>query len=215
MAADTATGALLSVTQWLSPAFPLGSFAYSHGLETAIAAGDVTDAGSLAAWLDYVLRFGTGRTDAILIHAALRGEPADGLAAGARALAPSAERAREAEDQGAALVRTLNSLQGTEAPPRPLPVAFGAAASALDLPAERLVALYLHAFLSNLVTCATRAVPLGQTEAQAVLARLAPAIETVASETAGVPVDQIASSAFGADLASLQHETQAVRIYRT
>ncbi len=215
MSTDGETTALLTLTQWLSPAFPLGSFAYSHGMETAIAAGDVVDAASLEAWLGYLLRFGTGKADAILSHAALRGEDADTLAAVARALAPSAERAREAEDQGAALVRTLNGLHGTAVPPRPLPVAFGAAASGLGLPAERIVALYLHAFISNLVTCATRAVPLGQTEAQGVLARLAPEIERVARETAGLRVEDIASSAFGADLSSLQHETQSVRIYRT
>ncbi|MEM6740814.1 MAG: urease accessory UreF family protein [Pseudomonadota bacterium] len=207
--------ALLTLTQWLSPAFPLGSFAYSHGLETAIAEGHVSDAAGLEAWLGYVLCFGTGRSDAILIHACLRGEPVDDLATLARALAPSAERAREAEEQGAALARTIGALRGTTMPPRPLPVAFGAAARRLPVAPLRVVALYLQAFVGNLVSCATRAVPLGQTEAQAVLARLSQPILTTASATAETPVGRISSAAFGSDLSALRHETQDVRLYRT
>ncbi|MEM9250527.1 MAG: urease accessory UreF family protein [Pseudomonadota bacterium] len=201
--------------QWLSPAFPLGSFAYSHGLETAIASGDVRDAATLDAWLRTLLRHGTGRSDAILLHAALRGDDPDALADVARAFAASAERAREAEDQGAALARTVNALRGTQAPPRPLPVALGVAAADLGLVPERVVACYLQAFASNLVSCATRAVPLGQTEAQGVLAHLAPEFEQIARDTLGMGVAEIASSAFGADIASLEHEALAVRLYRS
>jgi urease accessory protein len=207
--------ALLTLTQWLSPAFPLGSFAYSHGLETAIAEGDVTDAAGLQAWLTYLLRFGSGRSDAILLHAALRGEDPDALADLARALAPSAERARETEEQGRALARTVAALGGVAAPGRPLPVALGVAARRLGLAPGRVVALFLQGFTANLVSCATRAVPLGQTEAQAVLSRLAPTAAAVARETAGQSTESIASSAFGADVASLRHEVQQVRLYKT
>jgi urease accessory protein len=207
--------ALLTLTQWLSPAFPLGSFAYSHGLEHAIAHGAVRDAAALEAWLVHLLRFGSGRADAALLHAALRGEDACALAATARALAASAERARETEEQGAALVRAVNALTGRADPPRPLPVALGVAARPLGLPPERVAALYLQAFCGNLVACATRFVPLGQTEGQHVLARLAPAILAVAREVATLPVDRIASAAFGADLAAMAHETMDVRIFKT
>ncbi|MEM1430808.1 MAG: urease accessory UreF family protein [Pseudomonadota bacterium] len=207
--------ALLRLTQWLSPAFPLGSFAYSHGLETAISEGDVADAAGLEVWLDHILRFGSGRSDAILLHACLRGEDPDTLADLARALAPSAERLRETEEQGGALARTVAALGGPASPARPLPVALGVAARELGLAPARIVALYLQSFASNLVSCATRAVPLGQTEAQAVLTRLGETVAALARDTQDVPCDRIASSAFGADLASLRHETLPVRIYKT
>ncbi|MEO1677147.1 MAG: urease accessory UreF family protein [Pseudomonadota bacterium] len=206
---------LLTLTQWLSPAFPLGSFSYSHGLEAAIADGDVTSAESLSAWLDYLLRFGTGRADATLLHAALRGEDPDALADVARALAASAERAQETEAQGAALARTVSAITDQDMPARPLPVALGVAARPLGMPAVQVVALYLHAFAGNLTSCATRFVPLGQTEAQAALAGLAPTILSVAAETEHTPVTDIASAAFGADLAAIAHETMDVRLFQT
>ena len=220
MTTETGEAGLLALAQWLSPAFPLGSFAYSHGLETAVAEGRVTSAAALESWLRHLLRFGSGRADAVLLHAALRGDDADGLADLARALAPSAERLRETEEQGAALARTVNALtvdalSGQAEPARPLPVALGVAARRLDLPPVRIVALYLHSFASNLTSCATRFVPLGQTEAQGALARLAPDIAATAAETEGADPARIASSAFGADLAAMAHETLPVRIFKT
>ena len=207
--------ALLALAQWLSPAFPLGSFAYSHGLETAVGDGRVTTATALEDWLRHVLRFGAGRADAILLHAALRGEDPDGLADLARALAAGAERLRETEEQGAALARTVNALAGRSDPPRPLPVALGVAARPLELPPVRVAAFYLHAFAANLASCATRFVPLGQTEAQAALARLAPDIAALAAQTEGMAPERIAGAAFGADLDAMAHETLEVRIFKT
>src|SRR5271154_1610726 len=63
-------GAMLPLLIWLSPAFPVGAFAYSHGLEWAVEAGDVVDARSLEAWLVDLLGFGAPRSDAILFAAA-------------------------------------------------------------------------------------------------------------------------------------------------
>jgi urease accessory protein len=215
MSTETGEAGLLALSQWLSPAFPLGGFAYSHGLETAVAEGRVPSAAALEGWLRHLVRHGTGRADATLLHAALRGEDADTLADLARALAASAERQRETEEQGGALARTVNALTGQAEPPRPLPVALGVAARGLDLPPARVAALYLQAFASNLVSCATRFVPLGQTEAQGALARLAPDIAAVAAETEGGDTALIASAAFGADLDTMAHETLDVRIFKT
>ncbi len=208
--------ALLTLTQWLSPAFPLGSFAYSHGLEQAIAAGNVGDAATLRTWLEDVIAHGAGRSDAILLAHALRpGADIPALAAFARALAPSAERLHETEAQGAALIATTNALTGQTLEPLPFPVALGAAARGLDLATERIIALALQAFASNLVLVGVRFVPLGQTEGQGVLAALHPLIEQVASEAAGAELSQIGTAALGADIASMRHETMDVRIFRT
>ena len=208
--------ALLSLVQWLSPAFPVGGYAYSHGLEWAISAGDVTTAAQLQRWLGTVLTEGAGRTDAILLAQALRPEADLGhLASLAEALAASRERLVETLDQGRALGQTIAALIGQPQPEMPYPVALGAAARGLGLPPEPVVSLYLHAFASSLVQAAVRFVPLGQTEGQAVLAALHPVILQVAAEAVQAEVDQIGSGAFRSDLAAMRHETMDVRIFRT
>ena len=208
--------ALLSLVQWLSPAFPVGGYAYSHGLEWAISAGDITSAEDLQRWIGTVLTEGAGRTDAILLAQALRPEadlPA--LSALAQALAASRERLVETLEQGRALGQTIAALTGQPLPEMPYPVALGAAARGLGLPAEPVVALYLHAFASALVQAAVRFVPLGQTEGQAVLAALHPVILQVAAKAVQAGIDQIGSGAFRSDLAAMRHETMDVRIFRT
>lgn len=208
------TADLLSLTQWLSPAFPLGSFAYSHGLEAAIAKGCVPDAPALERWLTDVLRLGSGRADAVLLSAAHRGEDAATLCDTARALCASAERWEETRAQGAAFAATLTAL-GRPIAPMPLPVAVGVAARDLSLATEQVAALYLHGFASNLVSAAVRFMPLGQAAGQGVLARLHSVIDPVAAQAATEGVDDIATATFGADLAAMAHETLEVRIFKT
>lgn len=207
---------LLTLTQWLSPAFPVGSFAYSHGLEFAISAGQVTSADSLEAWLADVLRFGAGRADAVMLTCAMTGAaPVTEIALLAEALAGSRERLAETREQGAAFTRTVNALTGTQRPAAPLPVAVGAAAAGLSLPPERVAGLYLHAFASNLASAAVRFIPLGQTEGQGVVARLHPVIQEVAAQAASAGLDDISTSVLGADMAATAHETQQVRLFKT
>lgn len=208
--------ALLSLVQWLSPAFPTGGFAYSHGLEQVITDGTIRRGADLERWLVGVLRHGAGRQDAILLACALRPD-ADyaALAALARALAPSAERLRETEEQGAALARAVSAVSGRQIVPMALPVALGAAAAGLGLPAAQVIALYLHSFASNLVSATVRFVPLGQNEGQAVLAALHPVIADLAQTTASATEQDIASATLAADLAAMRHETMDVRIFQT
>ncbi len=207
---------LLTLVQWLSPAFPTGAFAYSHGLEQVVADGAVDDAATLEGWLRGVLAQGAGRSDAVLLAAALAPDADhDALDALARALAPSAERLTETLEQGAALARTLAAVTGRSLPPRALPVALGEAAAPLGLPVATVVALYLQAFASNLTTIAVRHVPLGQTEGQAVVARLAPLIDELAAQAVTIAPEDIGTCALAADLAAIAHETREVRLFRT
>ncbi len=99
--------------------------------------------------------------------------------------------------------------------PAPLPVALGQAAAPLGLPVWQVIALALQGFASNLVSVATRAVPLGQTRAQGVLAALAPLIETLAEAAETATEDDLSNAAFAADLAAMQHETLDVRLWKT
>ncbi len=207
---------LLSLVQWLSPAFPTGGFAYSHGFEVFIAAGEVKTAADVRSWLTQVLRYGAGRQDAILLAHALRpGTDLDALTSLARALAPSAERLSETLQQGAAFARATAALTGQAYAPRPLPIAVGQAAQTLHLPAAQVITLYLHSFAANLVSVAVRFVPLGQTEGQAVLQALHPLITALADQADRASLDDITSGTFRADMAAMQHETMDVRIFKT
>jgi len=205
---------LLSLLQWMSPAFPTGGFAYSHGLEAVIAEGERTAQG-IGAWIEGVLRHGSGQADAVLLAAVLRGEDAGAVDAVAKAMAGTKERLGETLEQGAAFARTVRVLTGRGLPPRALPVAVGEAARDLGLPVEEVVAFYLHAFAANLVACATRFAPLGQTEGQAVLAELHPVIGEVAARATTAGVDEIGTAALAAEMASMRHEAMDVRIFKT
>ena len=208
--------ALMTLVQWLSPAFPVGGYAYSHGLEWAISAGLIRDAAALQGWLADVIGFGSGRSDAVLLALALApGADHAALAAYAGALAPAKERLTETAEQGRAFTLATNALLGAEHPPAPLPVAVGRAAAGLGLPVERVLALYLHSFASSLVQGAVRFVPLGQTEGQQVLAALHPVIARVAGWAATAGLDELGSAGFGSDMAAMAHEGMEVRIFRS
>lgn len=205
---------LLTLVQWLSPAFPTGAFAYSHGFEAVIAEGERSAAG-LGSWIEGVLRHGSGQADAVLLACVLRGEDAAMLDATARAMAGTKERLVETVEQGTAFARTVAALIGRDLRPRALPVAVGEAARGLDLPGEEIIAITLHAFAANLVACATRFAPLGQTEGQAMLAALHPVIAEIAAWAVTAHLEDIGTAALGADLAAMRHETMDVRIFKT
>jgi urease accessory protein len=206
---------LVTLTQWLSPAFPVGGFAFSHGLDHAVAAGDLRDAGDVAAWLRAVLRFGAGRSDAILLAQAHGGGDVTALDDLAQALCAGRERLVETQAQGRAFTLLTNTLLATDLVPCALPVAVGAQARHLSLTTPTIASLYLHAFASNLASIATRIVPLGQTEAQRLLADLGADIAQLGTEAATASLDDLGSGVPGGDLAALLHETQDVRLFQS
>ncbi|PTE16555.1 urease accessory protein UreF [Fuscovulum blasticum DSM 2131] len=207
-----AIAARLRLVQILSPAFPIGAFAHSQGLETAIADGRVADAGDLQDWIAAVLTHGSARTDAIFLSMARR--PGADLAALADlfdAWLPSAERAIETAELG----RAFQSLTRPKDPALPYPLAVGAATQDMDLPEEEVLALFLQAVAAQLVSVAVRFLPLGQTEGQRVLAALAPVIAETAQAAAAAGEADLWSFTPGADLAAMAHETLETRIFRT
>jgi urease accessory protein len=211
------TDALMTLAQWLSPAFPTGAFAYSQGLESAIRDGWVTDAAGLQDWLAVLLTQGTGRHDAILIasaHRAAKSDLAD-LADLAAAFGPSSERRAETLMQGAAFAATLRAVWRLDLPDMALPVAVGRAARLADLPPVSAAQLYLLSMVTGLVQAAQRLMPLGQTAAQGVIAALAPIAACVADQTATLGPDDLGSAAFGIDIAAMRHETLSPRIFRS
>ena len=207
---------LITLSHWLSPSFPTGGFAFSHGLEQAVAQGWVLDADSLSDWLADLMTDGSGQADAGFLWLAWRSDDPLAVDAAARAFTPARERLREAERQGAAFARLIREVWHLPVPDMLLPVALGRAARLAGIEAAPVAALYLHAFAANLVACAQRLMPLGQTDGQRVLAGLAPLIAQVAEGAAAVQVpDDIHSNAFLSDVAAMRHETQEPRLFQS
>ena len=209
------TDGLLTLMQWLSPGFPLGTFSYSHGLENAVAEGQVADADDLRDWLMTVMTSGTGRNDAILLAEGWSADdpsPADELA---RALATSRERLLETTAQGAAFCTTVNAVWSMDLPPLCLPVAVGAAARHQGIALDSALRAYLHAFAAGLVSAGQRCMALGQTEAQRIVAEIAPLCQSLAQEALTLTLDDLGGSAFMADIAAMRHETLQPRIFRS
>ena len=209
---------ILTLTQWLSPSFPVGAFAYSHGLEMAIQQGRIKTAADLQDWLTDVLLHGSGRNDCILLRAAYGAADDQALHAVdamARAVAACAERLQETRLQGEAFCKTVSDVWGDPLEGATYPVAVGAAAAKAGIDVSLTAAMYCQSFASNLVSAAVRAVPLGQTEGQAVLAALTPLCQQLAEETQNTTLDDLHSTAFMSDIAALTHETLEHRIFRT
>ena len=209
---------ILTLSQWLSPAYPVGAFAYSHGLEWAIREGLVADAVTLKSWLAGVLAEGSGRADAVALAMTHRAATTDEVCEVnrlARAFAASAERIRESERQGAAFSATTRAVWGLDLPDLMYPVAVGRAAGLKGIEAEPTVAIYLQSFASNLVSAAVRLVPLGQTDGQTALAALAPLCRRMAAEALDSGPDDLWSNAWASDIAAMKHETQQPRLFQS
>ena len=204
---------LLILQNWFSPAFPVGAFSYSGGLETAIARGDVYDRDSLAGWLRQTLLHGSIFMDAVFLRATIEGEDVNDLCL---ALCAGAERYQETTELGAAFGRVMRETQAIELPAGlGYPVAVGMAARALALPREATVAAFLQGACMNQISVAVRAVPVGQMDGQACLVSLMPTIEQAAAAVMETDAETVGSFALAADLCALEHETTEQRIYRT
>ncbi|MGY6567606.1 MAG: urease accessory protein UreF [Salinarimonas sp.] len=232
------SAAHLPLMIWFSPGFPVGAFAYSHGLEWACESAQIDGAQDLAAWLDDLLAYGSGRNDALFLIAAYEAahDPAQlaAIAALARALAGSSERRLETCMQGDAFLTAIASawpcapvtawqaqragLDGEEA--TPYPVAVGMAGRGHDLPLTALLEAYLTGFIGNLVSAAIRLGAVGQTDGQRIIAGLLPDIPDRAAALIGAHEadgleESLGGCVFASDLGAICHETQYTRLFRS
>lgn len=221
--------ALYRLMTWLSPAFPVGAFSYSSGIEWAVEAGDIVDVATLQDWLSSMLD-GPGFCDGVfLAHAwraagtldeALLREVAE-LAA---AFAPSRERHLETSAQGRAFIEIARAAWNCDGLDRAIaacdgpivyPVAVGVVSAAHAVPLMPVMHAFLHALTSNWISAGTRLVPLGQTDSQRLLAALEPAVAAAAHRAMAASLDDLGGASFRADLASMRHETQYTRLFRS
>jgi len=225
---STAEAARLLI--WFSPSFPTGAFGFSHGLEWAVEAEDVGDADSLREWLAALLAHGGGWSDAVLVAAAHRATTAadwnglDSVAELALALQPTRERRLEASVQGEAFLKavatgwpdeTLARLRHRHEAGPCLPVAVGAACGQAGMALEPVLVAFLTRFAANLVSAAIRLAPIGQSDGLRVLAGLEPKVAEVAGRAATSSLDDVGACALRSDIASMRHETQVTRLFRS
>ena len=231
IAADTLhPSQLYRLMAWLSPSFPVGAFSYSSGLEWAVEAGDVTDAATLRRWLQTVIAQGNGFCDGVFFvqgYRAVAGKD-DGLlhsvAELAAAFTPSKERQLETTAQGQAFLQTVRAAWSCDAVERfagtwsgavAYPVAVAITAAGHGVPLEPALHAYLHAVAANLISAGVRLIPLGQTDGQRLLAALQQTIQETCDRALAATLDDLGSAAFRADLASMRHETQYTRLFRS
>ncbi len=214
--------ALVRLMTWLSPAFPVGAFAYSGGLEKAIEDGRVVGQGSLQDWLSILLTHGFLKTDAIFFSMSYRAHDAEevrSLNDLAEALAGSAERHKETMALGNAFVTAASAWPcealewlGMRAA---YPVAAGAVSGAHHVGLTAGISAFLHSALSQLVSVAIRCGIIGQQQGVAILASMEARVIAAASNASNASLDDLGSATILADIASLRHETQTTRLFRS
>jgi urease accessory protein len=222
--------ALYRLLAWLSPAYPIGGFSYSHGIETAVEEGFVINRVSLVAWLQTVLQAGTGCVDGALFAAAWRAAAAkdwpafDAVAERAAAWRGTSEMALESRQQGGSFLSITRAawphpdldagherLAGEIA----LPVAVALAAAAHGIAIEAALEGYRHAFTANLISAAVRSVPLGQTDGQIALASLEGVVQKAVEAALVSDLDEVGTATPLLDWCSMRHETQYTRLFRS
>jgi urease accessory protein len=226
--ADTA--ALYRLMAWLSPAYPVGAFSYSSGIEWAVEAGDIKDAATLRQWLEVTVGEGSGFCDAVFFvhaHRAVADNDDAALRTAAElaaAFVPSKERLLETTAQGRAFVDAARAAWPCPALSRldaawqgaiALPIAVGVTCAGHGIGCDSALHGFLHAQAANWISAGVRLIPLGQTDGQRVLAALEPAVSAAARRALATPLDEVGSCALRADLASMRHETQYTRLFRS
>jgi urease accessory protein len=221
---------LYRLMAWLSPAYPIGAFSYSSGIEWAVEAGDIADAATLERWLAVMVADGGGFCDAVfMVHAYQAIAAGDDAALRrvaelAAAFAPSKERHLETTAQGRAFLDTTRAAWPAPALDRllavwdgaiALPVAVAVASAGHGIALAAALPAYLHALTANLISSGVRLIPLGQTDGQRVLASLEPVVAATAQRALATALDDVGGAAFRADLASMRHETQYTRLFRS
>ena len=218
---------------WLSPAFPNGAYSYSHGLEWAVETGQIDDRGSLVDWLEADLCYGSGRNEAIFFSEAFRYAVDDDytklclVAELAAAFRGTSEFALKSSQQGAACLatlrlvwpdRVLDLLSEIHCDRQVQPVSavvLGARSAKEGIPATAALPAFLQSYVANLVTAGVRLIPLGQTDGQRAIAELERAVLFASAQNVEATINDLGSAACMVDFASIAHETQYTRLFRS
>ncbi|RCL00484.1 MAG: urease accessory protein [Candidatus Tokpelaia sp. JSC085] len=216
------TSQLLQLMTLLSPFFPVGSFAYSHGIEQSVHDGLITCCADMEIWLRGLLQKGTGWNDTVFLIQAWRnvktGTDITELGQLACAMSGSSEREMETCMQGWAFLKAAADY-GAECPIHSeklaYPIAVGIIGAEMDIELEALVAAYLHSFISNLVQAGIRLVPLGQKDGVKIMHALENDIRRLSQQARHLTLTDLGSAAIMSDICAMRHETLYTRIFRS
>jgi urease accessory protein len=229
---DIKSSQLLLLLNWMSPAFPIGAYAYSHGLEWAIEDGQVESADDVESWIAEVITRGSGWNDAVLFAQEYQTRNMNELAL---ALCSSRERYLETTQLGAAFMIAADIFAQSKtplrrsAPPPPqwgevpegrrgalaYPIAAARACKFMGVELNHALLAFLQGFSNALISVAVRLVPLGQTAGLETMRNLMPVIADTAKRVSTSSLDDLGSCTLLSDIAAMKHETQHSRIFRT
>jgi urease accessory protein len=215
--------AKLAALHLASPALPVGGFAYSQGLEMAIADCRINDETTARRWIEDLLLHVLARFEAPLwlraFDAFRAGDEQRLRAINAELLAAreTAELRAETQQMGASLVRLFEpfGLVALDLSPIVYPVAFAAACCAFGVAREDGLAAYLWSWAEGQVLAAVKTVPLGQQAGQAMLVQLQSSIMRAVAIAAALRDEELGTAAVGFALTSARHETMYSRIFRS
>lgn len=215
--------ALYRLLSWLSPSYPISAYSYSHGFETLIQKGDIKDREDLVRWLTALLMNGSGRNDLILLGCAYQWDSAAELAHLAEyalSFQSSLEIARETTRQGAAFLKTTRAAwpqEGEDNLPEicPYPIVVGRFARLHDIPLIAVQHAMAHGFAANLVSAAIRLIPLGQADGQQAISQLETVIHQAVEQVQEKDLADLSNNCWRAEIASMKHETQNVRLFQS
>ncbi len=229
----TTDAALLNLMTWLSPSFPVGGYVFSHGIEYGVEEGRIKDEHDLCRWISAALGQGAGRNDGALFRVAWQAvteedfERLKWAVERADVMRSTSEMALESGAQGRAFIATVlqswksekleelaEMIKGMD---RQITYAIAVAvvSAAADIPLSAALLAYYHAFAANLVSAGVRLVPLGQVAGQRCMEALKPVITARKDAALGGGFDDLGSAAPLIEWASMKHETQYTRLFRS
>jgi urease accessory protein len=220
--------ALLNFLQLTNSALPVGAYSYSEGLEQLVFWETIKDEQSLKHWLEHELNWGAIRLEAAVMLRAYQAAKLGNLETLAywNAWASAARETEELREQswqmGRALTRLLQQLQPQLAPtiaacanPCNYAIAFAIVAAHWQITAQTAVLGYLHSWATNLIGAGVKLIPLGQTSGQQLLLNLHISILDSTEKILALEDDELSSCSWGLALASMAHETQYTRLFRS
>lgn len=219
--------ALVRLLQLVSPTLPTGSFSYSQGLEWAVEAKWVHDAGSLEGWLSDALQRSLARVDIPLLRLLYTACSEKDLAKTQRccrlllACRESSEFRAEETQRGKAMAMLLAGLgllddeQWKQTISFSQLAGFAFAASRWGIELQAAAIGYVWSWLENQVITGVKIIPLGQTSGQQLLLKLGEGIETIVTAALQLREEEIGAASTALALAGCFHETQYTRLYRS
>ena len=215
---------------WFSPSYPVGSYAYSHGLEYATENGNIKNVKELRLWISDFLNFGTGYNDGILISCLYDAvfknntEKIKEICTIIKAFKPTKEISLEASQQGISFAHVVSSTINSKKFDNFMsiiddnisyPSVVAGAGAICNINKLDLIHAYLHAFISNILSAALRLISIGQTESQILLIKLKKEVSMLINKIENKNINDLGSSIFIGEWLSASHQNQYSRLFRS